>query len=245
MSNKPSDYTPRPMSNRTTYALGALALVLIALIVVFAYRWGGDQQAEVRNEGYGTVRNEAVTAALQSDGGVRLGRPEAPKTIEIYEDPMCPSCGTLETLYGQEIAQKLDEGKLAVHYRFVNFLDPKSSSGDYSTRAIAALQCVADTGSGVTYAKFHDTLFTTRQPDEGSELTDDELLTIATESGATGPARDCITGGARRGQVTDQAAATLDALTAALDGAAATPSVFDGTTKIDVNEPEWVQQLAP
>lgn len=245
MSNSPSDYTPRPMSSRTTYALGALALVLIALIVVFAYRWGGREEAQVRNDGYGSVRNEAVTAAPQSDGGVRLGRPEAPKTIEVYEDPMCPSCGTLETLYGQELAQKLDEGKLAIRYRFVNFLDPKSSSGDYSTRAIAALQCVADTGSGVTYSKFHEALFTTRQPDEGSELSDDELLTIATESGAAEPARECITTGARRGQVSDQATATLDELTAALDGAAATPSVFDVATKIDVNEPDWVQQLAP
>ncbi|WP_327150079.1 DsbA family protein [Nocardia sp. NBC_01329] len=245
MSNSSPDYTPRPMSNRTTYALGALALVLIALIVVFAYRWGSREEAQVRNDGYGTVHNEAVTAALQSDGGVRLGHPEAPKTIEVYEDPMCPSCGTLETLYGQELAQKLDEGKLAVRYRFVNFLDPKSSSGDYSTRAIAALQCVAETGSGPTYSKFHETLFTTRQPDEGSELSDDELLTIATESGATEPARECITSGARRGQIADQAAATLDDLTAALDGAAATPSVFDVATKIDVNEPDWVQQLAP
>ncbi|WP_328387527.1 DsbA family protein [Nocardia sp. NBC_00416] len=245
MSNSPSDYTPRPMSNRTTYALGALALVLIALIVVFAYRWGGGQEAEVRNDGYGPVRNAAVTAALQSDGGVRLGRPDAPKTIEVYEDPMCPACGHLETLYGQELAQKLDEGKLAIRYRFVNFLDPKSSSGDYSTRAIAALQCVAETGSGVTYSKFHDTIFTTRQPDEGSELTDDELLTIATESGATEPARTCISEGARIAEVKNQAPGTLEDLKAALDGDAATPSVFDVATKIDVNEPDWVQQLAP
>jgi protein-disulfide isomerase len=245
VSNSPSDYTPRPMSNRTTYALGALALILIALIVVFAYRWGGRNEVQVRNDGYGSVHDEAVTAALQSDGSVRLGRPEVLETIEIYEDPMCPSCGTLETLYGQELAQKLDEGKLAIRYRFVNFLDPKSASGDYSSRAIAALQCVADTGSGVTYSKFHETLFTTRQPDEGSELGDDDLLTIATESGASEPARACITSGAHRGAVPDQARATLDDLTVALDGAAATPSVFDGATKIDVNEPDWVQQLAP
>lgn len=244
MSNSPSDYTPRPMSNRTTYALGAVALGLITLIVFFAYRWGSDG-AEVRNDGYGTVRNEAVRTSLESSGAVLLGRPAAPKTIDIYEDPLCPACGTLENLYGQEIAQKVDEGELAVRYRFVNFLDPKSASGDYSTRATAALQCVAETGSGVVYGKFHDALFTTRQPDEGADLTDDELLTIATEAGASEEARTCLSTGARTQDAKNQATAAVDDLSAALDGAAATPAVFDGTAHIDVNEPEWVQKVAP
>ncbi|MGW0183626.1 DsbA family protein [Nocardia sp. NPDC003345] len=232
------------MSNRTTYALGAVAVVVIALIVFFAFQWGSDS-AEVRNDGYGTVRDEAVTVDLQSDGGVRLGRPEAPKTIEVYEDPLCPACGSLETLYGQEIAQKVDEGKLAVRYRFVNFLDPKSASGDYSTRATAALQCVAESGPAVAYAKFHDTLFTDRQPEEGSGLTDEELASLATGAGAPESALDCITDGTRRAQAKDQAGAAVDDLSAALDGSAATPAVFDVATKIDVNEPEWVQQVAP
>ncbi|WP_280436908.1 DsbA family protein [Nocardia carnea] len=244
MSKPPSDYTPRPMSSGTTYALGGVALALIALIVFFAFRWGGGDN-EVRNDGYGSVRNTEVTAAVQSDGGVRLGLPQAPKTLEIYEDPMCPGCGSLETLYGQEIAQKIDEGKVAVRYRFVNFLDPKSESGDYSTRATAALQCVAQTGSGVAYSKFHDTLLTTRQPEEGSGLTDDELAAVATESGAPQTARDCITTGARLADARTQATAAVEDLRTALDGDAATPSVFDVATKLDTQNQEWVQQVAP
>ncbi|MFI1463538.1 DsbA family protein [Nocardia carnea] len=244
MSKPPSDYTPRPMSNGTTYALGGVALALIALIVFFAFRWGAGD-AEVRNDGYGSVHNTAVTAAVQSDGGVRLGLPDAPKTLEIYEDPMCPGCGSLEHLYGQEIAQKIDEGKLAVRYRFVNFLDSKSDSGDYSTRAAAALQCVGDTGSGVTYSKFHDALLNTRQPEEGSGLTDDELAGIATESGAPQSAHDCITTGARTDQARQQATAAVEDLKTALDGDAATPSVFDVATKLDTQNQEWVQQVAP
>ncbi|MFI5720195.1 DsbA family protein [Nocardia sp. NPDC051750] len=244
MSNSPSDYTPRPMSSRTTYALGAVALVLILLIVFFAYRWGSDN-AEVRNDGYGSVRNPAVTTAVQSDGGVRLGLPDAPKTLEIYEDPMCPGCGNLEHLYGQELAQKVDEGKLAIRYRFVNFLDPKSTDGAYSTRATAALQCVAETGSGITYSKFHDTLFTTRQPEEGSGLSDDELATMATDAGAPQSAHDCIATGARIEEARTQASAAVEDLKAALEGDAATPSVFDVATKIDLEQHDWVQQVAP
>lgn len=244
MSKPPPDYTPRPMSNGTTYALGGVAVALIALIVFFAFRWGTDA-AEVRNDGYGSVRNDAVTAAVQSDGGVRLGLPQAPKTLEIYEDPLCPGCGSLEHLYGQEIAQKIDEGKLAVRYRFVNFLDSESDSGDYSTRATAALQCVAQTGSGGTYSKFHDALFTTRQPEEGSGLTDDELATIATESGAPPAAHDCIATGARIEDARNQATAAVGDLESALDGEAGTPSVFDVATKLDTEDQEWVQKVAP
>ncbi|WP_254854194.1 DsbA family protein [Nocardia donostiensis] len=245
MSTSPSNYTPRPMSSTTTYALGAVALVMIGLIVVLAYRWGTGE-AEVRNDGYGSVRQDAVVSALHTDGAIRLGRTDAAKTIDLYEDPLCPACGSLEHLYGQEIAQKMDEGKLAVRYRFVNFLDPRSESKDYSTRAIAALQCVASAGSGPTYAKFHHALFTDRQPEEGgADLSNNDLAALAAEVGAPEPAHQCITSGERIAAAKTDAAAATDDLTAALDDNAATPSVFDGETRLDVNNQEWVAHAAP
>lgn len=244
MSSSPSDYTPRPVSSRTTYALGALAVVLIALIVFLVYRWSSGGTTEVRNNGYGSVHQAAVVVSLESDA-IRLGRADAPKTIDIYLDPLCPACGILERRYGQEIAQKLDEGKLAVRYLYVDFLNDRSASKDYSTRAIAALQCVAEGGSGPVFAEFHDTLFTTRQPDEGSDLGNDELATIAAEAGATETARQCIVLHTRHAAAEAAAAAATKALTEALSDKAATPTVFDGDTKIDVNDSEWVQHMAP
>jgi len=245
VSTSSSDYTPRPMSSTTTYALGAVALVLVALLVVFVYRWTQDE-AEVRNDGYGPVHQPAVVAELQTDGAVLLGRSDAAKTVDLYADPLCPACGSLERLYGQEIAQKMDQGKLAVRYRFVNFLNSESGSGDYSTRAIAALQCVADTGSGPTYSKFQHTLFTERQPEEGGDdLGNEELSAIAEESGAPEPARQCITSGERTSAAETDAATASDELTSTLEGKAATPAVFDNKSRLDVNDQEWVAQLAP
>ncbi|WP_324197336.1 DsbA family protein [Nocardia cyriacigeorgica] len=245
MSTSPSNYTPRPMSSKTTYALGAVALVLIGLLVFLAYRWM-DDEAEIRNDGYGTVRDAAVVTAVQPDGAIVLGRPGVTKIIDVFEDPLCPGCGALEHIFGQEIAQKLDEGKLAIRYRFVNFLDDKSGSGDYSTRAIAALQCVAADGSGPTYAAFHDALFTTRQPKEGgSDLSNDDLAALARDTGATPAAADCITTGARLDAAKINAVTADADLTTLLDDDAATPSVFDGTTKIDVGNQDWVADLAP
>ncbi|WP_280235186.1 DsbA family protein [Nocardia cyriacigeorgica] len=232
------------MSSKTTYALGAVALVLIGLVVFLAYTWM-DDEAEVRNDGYGSVRDAAVVAAAQPDGAVVLGRPGVTKIIDVFEDPLCPACGALEHIHGQEIAQKIDEAKLAVRYRFVTFLDPKSASGDYSTRATAALQCVAADGSGPAFSKFHDALFTTRQPDEGSDLSNDDLAALAKESGATDTATECITTGTQLDAAKVNAIKADAALTTLLDGPAATPSVFDGTTRIDVGNETWVTDTAP
>ncbi|GAA5086243.1 hypothetical protein GCM10023319_33030 [Nocardia iowensis] len=243
MSEARSNYTPRPMSSKTTYALGAVALALIAVIVFAAVRWGHDE-ASVRNEGYGAVHDPGVRVLLEPGGSILLGRPSAPKTIDIFEDPICPACGNMERIYGQEIAQKIDEGKLAVRYRLVNFLDNRSRSKDYSTRAVAANQCVAEGGSGQVYSKFHMELFTTKRPSEGgADLSNDELAAIARVAGAPESVLQCISTGAQVDAARTNATATTDALGAALGGAAGTPTVFDGKTKIELNNEDWVDVL--
>ncbi|WP_435406559.1 DsbA family protein [Nocardia implantans] len=243
MSESRSKYTPRPMSSATTYALGAVALVLIVLIVIAAIRWGRDDAA-VRNDGYGSARNETVHSVLEQNGAILLGRPDAKKTIDIFEDPLCPGCGSLERIYGQEIAQKIDEGALAVRYRLVNFLDARSGSKDYSTRAVAANQCVAEAGSGPVYSKFHTELFTTKRPSEGgADLSNEELATIAGDAGAAEPVRQCIATGAKVDAARGSAMAQTAALGTALGGSAATPAIFDGTTKVDTNDENWVVSL--
>ncbi|MFI7002407.1 DsbA family protein [Nocardia sp. NPDC050175] len=243
MSESRSNYTPRPMSSKTTYALGAVALALIAVIVIVAVRSGHDE-ASVRNDGYGSAHDPGVHVMLEPDGSILLGRPGAPKTVDIFEDPICPGCGNMERIYGQEIAQQIDEGKLAVRYRLVNFLDPRSRSKDYSSRAVAANQCVAEGGSGPVYSKFHTELFTTKRPSEGgADLSNDELAAQARVAGAPESVLQCISTGAKVDAARTSATATTDALGAALGGSAATPAVFDGKTKIEVNNEDWVVAL--
>lgn len=244
MSKPTTNYTPRPVSNKTTYALGGVAVVVAVLIVFALFRWNGGD-SEIRNDGYGAVHDPAVTVALDSDGAIVLGKPGVAKTVEFYEDPLCPACGSIERIYGQEIAQQVDEGKFAVRYRLVNFLDPKSGSKDYSTRAIAANECVAQNGDGQVYSKFHEALFTTKQPAEGSgDLSDQEIAAIAKDAGAPDTVQKCITSGERLESAGNHAEAALTALKAANDGTVATPSVFLGGNKIDLNDKEWVLTAA-
>ncbi|MFR9751341.1 DsbA family protein [Nocardia sp. 004] len=243
MSESRSNYTPRPMSNATTYALGGVAVSLIVLIVIAAFQWGRDDVA-VRNDGYGSVRDTEVRAVLEQDGSILLGRPEPKKTITIFEDPLCPGCGNLERIYGQEIAEQIDTGALAVRYRLVNFLDDRSKSKDYSTRAVAASRCVAEAGSGPVYSRFHTDLFTTKRPSEGgADLNNTELAALARTAGAGEPVMQCIETGAEVDAARTTATAQTTALGDALGGSAATPSVFDGTTKVDVGDENWVAAL--
>ena len=232
------------MSSRTTYALGAVALVVVAVIVVFVVRWNSDHSLTVQDDGYGAVHDPAVAALLDSDGAIVLGKTSAPKTIDMFEDPMCPSCGSLEHYYGQQIAKQIDEGKFAVRYRLVNFLDSKSGSKDYSTRAVAASECVADAGDGPVFSKFHMALFTTKQPSEdGGNLTNDELTAIAKEAGAPTEVQQCIARGDRVDSARNHAQSALTVLKDAV-GQVQTPTVLDGGKNIDVENSDWVTKVA-
>jgi protein-disulfide isomerase len=233
------------MSNVTTYALGGIALVVAVLIVVFVVHWNSGHSLKVREDGYGSVRDSGVQALLDSDGAIVLGKPGA-HTVDAFEDPLCPSCGALEHLFGQEISHKIDDGKLAVRYRLVNFLDPKSGSKDYSTRAIAANECVAGTGDGPLYSKFHQLMFTTNQPGEnGGDLTNAQIADVAKQAGAPGDVQQCIAKGTRVDTARIHADAALAALKSALGGTIATPTVLDNGKKIDVDTADWVTKIAP
>jgi len=231
------------MSSSTTFALGGIALAMIVLIIFMVFRWGASD-AEIRNEGYGPVREPAVQVTLREDGVVVLGRPDIEPVVDIFVDPLCPACGTLERVYGQEVAQQVDQGKLTVAYHYVAFLNSKSDSGDYSTRAIAATRCVAATGDGPLFARFQDQLFVADQPTEGNADHDNAALAeLARTAGAPDQAVDCIATGAQVAAAEKTAESALADLNARLDGNAATPALFHGDTKLDANNAEWVAEL--
>lgn len=242
---KPVKYNPQPGSSRSTYILGGLALLVIAAIVIGGVFWQSSRN-KPRNEGYGAVQNSAVQVQLQDAGVVRLGLPEAQTTIDLYEDPMCPYCAELENKNGQEIAQAIDGGKLAVRYHTLNFLNQLSASRDYSTRAVAALQCVAQSGDAIAYSKFHAALFShgTQPAERGSsDHSNDDLAQIARDAGASDAAAQCIANGTNVTQAATDAETGRQTLAAS--GAAGTPAVIHNGTVIDaLGNPNWVAQLS-
>ncbi|MCK0091026.1 DsbA family protein [Rhodococcus sp. HNM0563] len=242
---KPVKYSPEPTSNTSTYILGGIAVVIIAVLVIGGVLWQSGS-TDSRNDGYGTVSNAAVDVTLDDDGTILLGLPDAATTIDIFEDPMCPYCAELEHEHGQELAQAIDEGTVAVRYHILAFLDRLSSSGDYSTRAVAANQCVAETGDAIAFSAFHAAIFSPdNQPAEGgdSDHSNEQLAQIARDAGASEDAVTCIADGARVERATVSAEAGRQLL--ATTGAAGTPAVIQNGTVIDaLGNDNWVSELA-
>jgi protein-disulfide isomerase len=241
---KPVKAAPQATSSRSTYILGGLAVVVIAVVVIAGVLWSSNR-SKPRNEGYGGVSNSAVQVTTDADGGILVGLPDATTTIDLYEDPMCPYCAELEHTNGQEMAQKIDEGSLAVRYHTLDFLNRLSASGDYSSRAAGALMCVADSGDAIAFSAFHTALFSSdNQPAENgsSDLSNADLANLARDAGANDEAVTCIADGAKVADATAAAQTGREALAAT--GAAGTPAVIHDGTVIDaLGNPNWVSEL--
>jgi protein-disulfide isomerase len=233
-------------TNRTQLIIGAVAIAVI-LVIVIAGVVITKNQSEVQAQGYGGSTQSVATAS--ADGVVTVAKPGAtPKlTIDVFEDALCPICSAFETQFGQQISQEIDAGSLAVSFHMLNFLNPSSFSGDYSTRAAAALLCVAqESGSQPgLYMAYHSALFSTdNQPAEkGSEdLTNDQLASLATSVGAPAAATTCISSG----QNVDAAAAsatTSSATLTAATGQVATPTVLVDGAPVKQLTTDWLTTL--
>ncbi|MFH5211597.1 thioredoxin domain-containing protein [Antrihabitans spumae] len=238
-----SKYTPKPTSSTPTYILGGIALVVIAIVVIGGVIWQNNRD-KPRNEGYGTVNNAAVQVQIQDEGAVRLGRPDAAVTVDLFEDAMCPGCQQFEHLFGQEMAQAVDDGKLAIRYHMLDGLNQLSASGDYSTRAAAATRCVAETGNAIAYNKFHVALYADEnKPEEKgkTDLSNEQLAQLAKDSGVADAGVQCIASGAKAQEAADGANESREVMAAA--GAKVTPTALLDGKIVDTAKADWIEKL--
>ena len=74
-------------------------------------------------------------------------------------------------------------GKVNAHYYVISFLNRESTTL-YSSRAANAAYCAADAG---VFQKFVDVAFPAQPPEGSDGLTDDQLIALGRQAGATGP----------------------------------------------------------
>lgn len=231
-------------SNRSQLIIGAVAILAIIGVVVTAVVLNRQNTAKPV-EGYGSSTQSVATwndSMVTVDNGT-----EPAVTIDLFQDPLCPVCQMFEEQYGEQINQAVDQGKLRVNYHTLTFLDPKSASGDYSTRAAAALQCVAvdaDTPKGA-WMQFVERLYADgTMPAEGgsADLTNEALASIPGELGASAAAQDCISSGARVAEAAAANQAGQDILLAAV-GQVGTPTVLKDGQPLATNDTTWLTQL--
>lgn len=160
-------------------ALLVLALVTVAIVQSTRDTTGSDAAAPAGAAGY----------------AVPIGPADAPVTVDVYEDFLCPFCRDFEQAMGDTLVGAAEDGDLRVRYHPIAFLDRLSNGTEYSSRAANAFAVVRDEAGREEATAFHDLLFE-NQPPEGSDgLTDAQLIELAVEAGATeaavsGPIRD-------------------------------------------------------
>lgn len=110
----------------------------------------------------------------QADGR-SAGDPDAPVTIEVYEDFQCPACAAFAA---QTERQLMDEyvgtGKAVFIFRHFPFLEP--APGGESTQASNASMCAAEQGR---FWDYHDMLFANQTSENRGAFSDRRLEAIA------------------------------------------------------------------
>ncbi|MGW4205804.1 DsbA family protein [Streptomyces sp. NPDC004726] len=85
---------------------------------------------------------KTVTAPKNTTGEngttVVIGKPEAKKTLELYEDSRCPVCATFEQGVGETVKKDVADGKYKVRYIGATFID-NMDQGEGSKNALSAL----------------------------------------------------------------------------------------------------------
>jgi serine/threonine-protein kinase len=236
-----------PPNKRKPWLWVGLAGVIVAAVVgaavVVAHPWQSSRSSHSSPAAPPPPPPDAVALRVLDDG-VYIGSSVAPVTIDIFNEPMCPPCGSFIRSNASDIATAVNNKKLAVRYHLLSFLDDKSHSKNYSTRAVAATYCVAAQNSPKIYDDFYSGLFASDfQPPEGGaeDRTDSELAQLAKTVGADPSVITCI----KSGDDVDIARAKIAAGNATLAGlnANGTPFVWDGSKVVNYQDPGWLTKL--
>ena len=130
----------------------------------------------------GSDKPDTPPAGASGDYGLVIGDADAPKEIVVYEDFLCPFCGQLETTVRDQLDAAVEAGELSVEYRPLPFLE---GIDDYSPRSANAFAVVLDAAGPEVAKTFHDLLFDNQPAERGPFPSDDDLVDLAVEAGAT------------------------------------------------------------
>ena len=147
-----------------------VAAIAIIAVAVAASRGGSDGPFPVPN------------TVAEPGGGVLVGDPDAPVTIDSWIDFLCPHCKEWEDLNGTTVDELVDSGDANVVYHPLTY-----TGGAYSTRANNAFACAADEGMAEEFIK---AAFVT-QP----QWTRSMLVDLGESAGIGGDYESCVRDG--------------------------------------------------
>lgn len=175
---KERDKADKRQRNTITVAIVAIVVVLIA-----AAGWG-ISRISAQNE----TNTEVIEPRNLTEGGAQfptdVDNSDAP-VVEIWEDFLCPACGSFEQVSGDYLKNQAEAGTIRLRIMPFAFLHNQSSN-DYSHRAMNVAMCALDEQGDEAFFAVHEALFA-NQPEEGGAGPEDaELISMAEDAGVSG-----------------------------------------------------------
>ncbi|WP_256107091.1 thioredoxin domain-containing protein [Streptomyces sp. ODS05-4] len=169
---------------RRAVVAAAAAVLLVAAAVAGSLLSGDDPPPRWRE-----AADRPVTAPRHTSGPdgttVVLGRPSAPHTLQVFEDPRCPGCALVERAVGADVGKDVRRGRYRLRYVGATFLDGDTPNrdatgvdvgtrGEGSKAALSALGAALDV-SEEAFLAYKDALYSPRfHPDERDDRFADE-----------------------------------------------------------------------
>ena len=194
--------------------------------------------------GVAQVDPNGPTTQRSKDGfGIVAGDPKAPIQIELYTEPQCTHCADLQKDVGKQLATYINLGQLAVTYRPMTFLDAKP--GGYSDHVANALFLAAGPKTPAkAFQAFVQDLWGHQDPG-GTGPSNDEMATMARESGIDAAAVDAIKAGKNALDLKAMADTNFEYLYEIDPVDTGTPTVYDlkKDKTLDLYDNNWLSKL--
>ena len=181
-------------SGKSGFLWGLVALLVIVAVVIGYIIWNGqsaktDELADRAVDVNMDMQYEDNSVVLKSANT----KDDAP-VVELYEDFSCSHCSELAVASDEKMAQAIEDGKMVVHIRTLNFMDgrddPEKLDG-YSTQAATAARALAEDGDIHAYWNLRKVLLEDQQ-DVARQWGAVEMADAAKAFDASGDAVDKI-----------------------------------------------------
>jgi protein-disulfide isomerase len=175
-----------------------IAVVVIAAAFILSNQKGTpSSQLGAPNAPAGSM----VTPASIPSNGRTLGDPNAPVTLDLWEDYQCTACWTFtHDMEPQIVANYVATGKVKVVFHDYLTIDSYQAGAHESADAANAAQCANDQGR---FWQYHDWLFANQYQENSGAFTKDRLKSIAAAMGGLDTARfnTCVDSGSHDADV--------------------------------------------
>jgi len=157
--------------------------------------------------------------AKTTGASIEIGKADASKVVDVYEDFQCPGCGQFERLSGKLLADAVADGTARIKYHLMSFLGPES------VRAANAAACSFDQNGFLDY---HTILFQTQPSEKSGGYSVDSLVEVGNSLGFDKEFESCVTTMKYKAWVTDVNNK------ANADGITSTPTVLIDGNQLDI-----------